>query len=123
MQRHQHVIASFAKGADPVLRRTRSGIAHQLRSFGGSGRERAERLKRKRRNTIFDLQRNHSRPGNAHVQAVVGLVARDVGWIVSRSRLEAHMPVFGGGDLRRVGFIAADKPSEQLACLGGMAHC
>src|SRR5271154_5746047 len=42
MQRHQHVITSFAKGADPVLRSASSGIAHQPRPFGSSGSERTE---------------------------------------------------------------------------------
>ena len=103
MQRHQDVIASVSESADPVLRVALAGIADQFRPFGGAVDERAERLERERRNAIPDLQRNHSRPGDAEVQAIVGLATRSIGGIVPRSRLEPDVPVFGSGDLWRVG--------------------
>jgi hypothetical protein len=35
------------------------------------------------------------------------------------SRRESDVPVLGGGNLRRVGLVTADEPSEQLARRGG----
>jgi hypothetical protein len=53
---------------------------------------------------------------------IVGLAAWNIVEIVSWSRLEPDVPVFSGGDLRRVRLIAANEPSEQFAGLGGDAH-
>ena len=61
------------------------------------------------RNALLDLERQQAGPGDAHVQAIVGLAARRIGGIVRRARFEADVPVFGRGDLRRVGLVAADK--------------
>src|SRR6267154_5715143 len=119
MQRYQHMIASSAKSADPVPRVALAGVAHQFRAFGGAGDERTEQVERERRDAIPDLQRDQSGPGNADVEAIVGLAARDIGGVVSRPRLEPDVPVFGGGDLRRVGLIAANEPPEQPAGLRG----
>ena len=119
VQCHQDVVAPRPKAADPVLRPTRSGIAHQFCASGRSGNERAERFERKRGNTILDFQGNETRPGDPEVEAIVGLAAREIGQIVSRPRLEPDMPVLGGGDLRRVGLVAADEPSEKISRLGG----
>jgi hypothetical protein len=38
-----------------------------------------------------------------------------------RSRLEPYVPVFGSGDLRRVGLVAADESTEHPARFGGNA--
>src|SRR5882757_6548921 len=108
VQRDQDVIAAGSKAADPVLRAALAGIAHQFRSLGGALDESAERLERKRRETIPDLQRQHSWPGNADVEAIVGLAARGVAGIVARSRFEPDVPVFSCGDLWRVSLIVAD---------------
>src|SRR5258707_15132927 len=121
MQRYQHMIGSCPKSADPVLRIALAGVAHQFRAFGGAGDERTERVERERRDATPDLQRDQSGPGNADVEAIVGLAARDIGGVVSRPRLEPDVPVFGGGDLRRVGLIAANEPPEQPASLRGNA--
>ena len=79
MQRHHHVIARGFKGADPILRGTCPGIAHQARTRGGSGDEGAEGLEGECRDAIFDLECDQSGPGDAHVKAVVRLVARGSG--------------------------------------------
>src|SRR5436190_2754270 len=122
MQRDQDMIASGAKSTDPVLRGTLAGVANQFRTFSRAGDERAERVERERRNAIPDLQRDQSGPGNADVEAIVGLAARDIGGVVFRSRLKPDVPVFGSSDLRRVGLIAANEPPEQPAGLGGNAN-
>src|SRR5260370_40237533 len=86
VQRNQNVIASLTKAADPVLRRTWSGIAHQRCARGGSSGKRTERLERNVRSALLDLPRNHSRPGNSDVQATVRPAATRFPWLVSRAR-------------------------------------
>ena len=115
MQRQHDVIASRPETADPVLRPILSGVADPFRPRGGPGDERVERLEGEVGNVILDLQRQQSRPGDAQVQAIVGLAARRLRRIVSRARLESDVPVPGRRDLGGVGFIAVDEPPEELA--------
>src|SRR4029077_19171674 len=61
-------------------------------------------------------------PGDAQVQAIVGLARRGIGEVVAWSRLEPHVPVFGRGDLRRIRLLPADEPPEQLTRLRGDAY-
>src|SRR5260370_4852186 len=95
MQRPQNVIASLPKAADPVLRRTWSGVAHQRCAFSGSSGERAERLERNVGYVLLDLQRDHSWPGNSDIQAIVRLTTRGFRRIVSRTRPKPAVPIFG----------------------------
>src|SRR5438105_1628599 len=122
MQRYQDMIASSAKSADPVLRVALAGVADQFRAFGGAGDERTERVERERRDAIPDLQGDQPGPGNADVEAIVGLATRYIGRVVSRPRFEPDMPILGGRDLWRVQLVAADESSKQLAGLGGNVH-
>src|SRR5450631_1316151 len=62
-------------------------------------------------------------PGNAEVETIVWLEPRDAVGIVAWSWLEPDVPVFGGRDLRRVGLVAANKSSEQLAGFRRDPHC
>ena len=112
MQRHQDVIVPSAEPVDPVLGRACSGGSDALSPFRGSLDERAERLECERWDALFDLQRNQSVPGDAHIQAVVGRVARGCGRIVERAGREPDMPVLGRRDLWGVGFVAADQASQ-----------
>ncbi|WP_154070855.1 hypothetical protein [Bradyrhizobium lablabi] len=121
MQRHENVVASLAESADPVLRVVLAGIANQFRAFGGAGDECAKRFEREARDALLDFQRGQPWPCDAEVQAIVGLAAWCVSGIVARSRLEPDVPIFRGGDLRRVGFVATDEPSEQLSRRRGNA--
>src|SRR5467141_77157 len=122
MQRHQDMISSGTKSADPALGVALAGIADQFRAFGGAGDERTERVERERRNAIPDLQRDQSRPGNADVEAIVGFALRDIRGVVAWPRLEPYVPVLGGRDLWRVQVLATDESSEQLPGLGGNVH-
>src|SRR5262245_47189988 len=63
----------------------------------------------------LELERRQARPGDAAVEAIVGLAAWAGAEIVARAGLKSDMPVFGCRDLRRMGFVAADKPSEEFA--------
>jgi hypothetical protein len=71
---------------------------------------------------LLDLQRNHSRPGDSDVQAIVRLAARRFRRIISRAGREPDVPILGGSDLRGVSRVSADEASEQLACLGRDIH-
>ena len=115
------MVAARSEAADPMLRRARSDVAHQRRPLGGSRRKRSERLERERGHVIRELQRDHAGPGNAEVEAIVGLTARTLGRVVAGTWRKADMPVARGGDLRRVRLVAADEPSEQRARSGGDA--
>ena len=117
VQRHQDVIVPASETADPVLGRTCSGIADQLRSLRGSFDEHTKGLERQRWDAFFDLQRDQSGPRDADVEAIVGRATRGIGKIVSRPGREPHMPVRGSRDLRDVGFVTADEPSELPARL------
>ena len=121
MQRNQDVIAACPESTNPVLRVALAGVAYQLRAFGGSSDERAERLERELRDAAFYLQGDQPGPCDANVQAVIRLPTRRVGGVVSWPGREPHVPIFSGGDLWRVGFVAVDEPSEQLAGLRGAA--
>src|SRR5258708_17648906 len=105
MQRHQDMIASSAKSADPVPRVALAGVAHQFRAFGGAGDERTERVERERRDAIPDLQRDQSGPGNADVEAIVGLAARDIGGGVSPPPLAPARALSCGGRLLRARLV------------------
>ena len=112
VQRHQDVIVPTSETADPVLGRTWSGVADQLRALRGSFDEHAEGLERECWHALFDLERNESGPRDTDVEAIVGRATRSIGEIVSRSGREPDMPVLGRRDLRDVGFVAADEPRE-----------
>src|SRR5258707_3860419 len=83
MQRHQDMIASGTKSADPVLRVALAGVAHQVRAFGGAGDERAGGVERERRDTISDLQRDQPGPGDADIEAIVGVAFWDIGGVAT----------------------------------------
>ena len=119
VQRHQDVIVPASETADPVLGRARSGIADRLRTLRGSFDERPKGPERQRRDAFLDLQRNQSGPRDADVEAVVGLAARGIGGIVSRSGREPHMPVLGSRDLGSVDSSPlTSRPSCRRACAG-----
>ena len=65
----------------------------------------------------FDLQRNQSGPRDTDVEAIVGRATRGSGGVVARSGREPDVPILGRRDLRGVGFVAADEPSELPARL------
>src|SRR5216684_7169435 len=63
VQRNQDVVASISETADPALRITLAGIAHQFRAFGGADDKRSERPERKRGDAILDFQSKQPGPG------------------------------------------------------------
>ena len=73
VQCHKHVVVSSAKASDPVLRRARPGVADQRRACGGPGCEGTERLEGECRGAAFHFQGDQARPGDADVEAIVGL--------------------------------------------------
>jgi len=91
-------------------------------ALGGAGDEGTKRFERQVRHPVLDLQCHQSRPSDPKVEAIIGFVARGLGRIVLRARLESDMPVLRGRDLRRVGFVAADEPSQCPARRVGHTH-
>jgi hypothetical protein len=122
VNRHQDLIVARSETADPILRRAGSGVAHQGGALGGAGDECTKRLEREVRHPVLDLQCHQSRPGDPEVEAIIGLVARGLGPIVLRARLEPDMPVLRGRDLRCVAFITTDEASEKPTCGRGRTH-
>ena len=109
------MVAALAKAADPVFRAARSGVADQFGALGGPDDEGVERLEGQRRQPMFELQRDHSGPGDAEVETIVGLAPRRIRLIICGPRPKADPPVPGCCDLRRVGLVAADEPAEKFA--------
>src|SRR5262249_16872417 len=83
------------KTADPMLRRVRFSVADEFGARSGAGHECVEGFEREIGEAVLDLQRQQARPGDADVEAVVGLAARGGGEIVAGARLKSDMPVFG----------------------------
>ena len=80
----------LAESADPVLRSALAGVADEICALGGSGDEGVEGLEGEGGHFVFDFQGDEAGPGDAEVEAVVGLAARSRRWDRLRGRARSR---------------------------------
>ena len=117
VQRDQDVVISTSEAADPVLGGAGTDVPDQLRPLRGPFDERPEGPERQLWDAPLEPKRDESGPRDADVEAVVRAAAGRIAEVVEGPWREPYVPVSSGGDLRGVGLVAADEPSQLSARL------